>query len=184
MGGSKGIPWYSQEYPTFLRYFYVYMCIYLCVYMYIAILCIVFAHCSPNESKTQPFSLASKLPPSQDGPLGPLRHSTPSFLASDPPRAPDTPSALGLCSHGHGTRTGRDGRRAANPRRRQAARSGLRPAERDLRGQRKLQGRKVAKASGRGPAGRQGPGAGAQGCRGRRGGGQANGAATGQVPRS
>jgi len=43
-----------------------------------------------------------------------------------------------------------------------------------LRGQRKLQGRKVAKASGRGLAGRQGPGAGAQGCRGRRGGGLAN----------
>jgi len=49
-----------------------------------------------------------------------------------------------------------------------------------LRGQRKLQGRKVAKASGRGLAGRQGAGAEAQGCRGRRGGGQANRA----VPRS
>ena len=28
MGGSKGIPQYSWEYPTFLGYFHVYICVY------------------------------------------------------------------------------------------------------------------------------------------------------------
>ena len=59
MGGSKGIPQYSWEYPTILVHLYVYMYVYLYIHMYNAIFYNTFAHSSPKQLKKRPFSLAS-----------------------------------------------------------------------------------------------------------------------------